>query len=106
MPRVNVVGAADPKENPPVGAAAGAAGAVVAGACPVEPKLKPPKPVEAVVAAGAAAGCWAWVTAPKLKPFPATAAVVCEASPPPRVKPVAGAGAAVEPRVGAGAAEV
>lgn len=75
-------------------------------ACTVEPKLKPPKPAEAVVTAGAATGCWAWVTAPKLKPFPAGAAVLCEDNPLPRVKPVAAAGAAVEPSVGAAAVEV
>lgn len=72
-PRVNVAGAADPKENPPPVAVVGAAVVV---ACTLVPKLKPPKPVGAVVAAGAAAGCWAWVTAPKLKPFPTGAAVL------------------------------
>lgn len=93
LPRVNVDGAADPNVNPPPVAV------VVVVACTLVPKLKPPKPAEAVVAAGAATGCWVWVTAPKLKPFPAGAAAGWEDSPPPRVKPVAAAGAAVEPSV-------
>lgn len=102
-PRVNVDGATDPNVNPPPGAAVEAAVVV---ACTFVPKLKPPKAVGAVVAAGAATGCWAWVTAPKLKPFPTGAAVLCEESPPPRVKPVPAAGAVVEPNVSPGAVVV
>lgn len=95
-PRVNVDGAADPNVNPPPVAVVEAVVVVV---CTFVPKLKPPKPAGTVVAARAAAGCWAWVTAPKLKPFPTGAAVLCEVSPPPRVKPVPAAGAVVEPSV-------